>query len=123
MTIESLLIYILLLHFLADFALQTHGQATGKGEGKSFFNKWLFYHVSTYSLVWLIGSYILMNDYRCLIFFGITFVSHYVTDWFTSRIGKPFWHNNDYHNGFVVVGFDQILHYLQLYFTFKFLLS
>ena len=42
---------------------------------------------------------------------------HWVTDFLTSRIGKPFWDKGDFHNGFVVVGFDQVLHYIQLVAT------
>ena len=36
MTLLQLLIFMLLIHFLADFGLQTHEQATKKGEGTSF---------------------------------------------------------------------------------------
>ena len=32
MTLLQLLIFMLLIHFLADFGLQTHEQATKKGE-------------------------------------------------------------------------------------------
>lgn len=119
---DNLFLYIILIHFLADFALQTTDQALGKGTGKSFFNKWLFYHVSVYSLIWAIGSLLIFNDYRFVFFSIITFICHYITDWFTSRIGKPFWEKKDFHTGFVVIGMDQILHYLQLYYCFKFLM-
>jgi hypothetical protein len=113
---EKLFIFILLIHFLADFALQTDDQA----KGKSTDIKWLFYHVGVYSIIWLMASWFYFGDFRpALIFALITFAAHYITDYTTSRIGKPFWDKGDYHNGFVVVGFDQILHYLQLYYTFK----
>lgn len=115
---EQLFLYILLIHFLADFGLQTHDQATLKGTN----NKWLTYHVGVYSLIWLIASYIYFGDiWGAILFSYITFIFHWATDWCTSRIGKPFWEKKDFHNGFVVVGFDQILHYLQLYLTFKFI--
>lgn len=109
-------IIILIIHFLADFALQTHEQATKKSESRLF----LFYHVATYSLMWFFV--ILGLGYLpilALFFTLITFISHYVTDYVTSRIGKPFWSSGDLHNGFVVVGFDQVLHYIQLIYTFK----
>lgn len=123
MTFDFLFIYILLIHFLADFGLQTHEQATGKGVGPKFINKQLFYHVGVYSLIWLIATIpVLEYNLRFIPFVMITFTCHYLTDWCTSRIGKPYWEKGDYHNGFVIVGFDQILHYLQLYFTFKLLL-
>jgi hypothetical protein len=113
---EKLFIFILLIHFLADFALQTDEQA----KGKSTYVKWLLYHVGVYSIIWLMASWFYFGDFgRAILFSSITFVAHYITDYITSRIGKPFWDKGDYHNGFVVVGFDQILHYLQLYYTFK----
>src|SRR5690606_4560661 len=116
----NLIIYILLIHFLADFGLQTHKQATKKGDT----NKWLAYHVGVYSLIWWIAFWVITRDFLNSLFFaGITFCTHFVTDYITARIGKPFWKNNDFHNGFVVVGFDQVLHYIQLIVTFNFLLT
>lgn len=114
----STVVFILLIHFLGDFGLQTHQQATLKGTS----NKFLFFHVAVYSLVWWIA--LLSYGYaglEVILFVVITFVSHFMTDYLTSRIGKPFWENNDFHNGFVVVGFDQILHYVQLLYCWFFI--
>lgn len=109
------ILFILLIHWLADFALQTHEQAINKSKSGEF----LFFHVSTYSIVWAIASYFIFKDFpKCCIFVGITFTLHYLTDFITSRIGKSFWDKEDYHNGFVVVGFDQILHYAQLFLCY-----
>ena len=103
---EQLFLFILLIHFLADFGLQTHEQAINKSTS----HKWLFYHVGVYSIIWMFASYIYFMDVsKALIFSIITFVAHYLTDFATSRIGKPFWKDGkDLHNGFVIVGFDQI---------------
>ena len=131
MTVFQLVIYTLLIHFLADFGLQTHEQATKKGQGSSFLNTALIQHVAVYSLVWLFGFGVLefghVNfSYGIIFVFSvITFITHYATDWFTSRISKPFFSNQDYHNGFVVVGFDQLIHgvtmvYLVLVYAGKF---
>ena len=125
---EFILIYILIIHFLADFGLQTHDQAVGKGQGNSFLNKMLFYHVGVYTLIWVVAMMAVKSLFDLslldvLMFGMITFISHYTTDYITSRIGKPFWSKNDLHNGFVVVGFDQVLHYIQLYYTFKYVIS
>lgn len=124
---ESIFFYLLTIHFLADFGLQTHEQATGKGIGKPFWNKMLFFHVGTYTLIWMVALLgikpVFDLTYFDILKFGvITLIAHYTTDYITSRIGKPFWEKNDFHNGFVVVGFDQVLHYIQLYYTFKYIL-
>jgi hypothetical protein len=111
----NIFIFILVIHFLADFALQTHEQAQKKSES----NKWLTYHVTTYSVTWLVSMLFFTNSIPLAISFAcITFLCHWATDWATSRIGKPFWKNNDFHNGFVVVGADQVLHYIQLIYTY-----
>lgn len=121
-------IVILFIHFAADFALQTHEQANGKGEGSKFWNKWLFYHVGVYTLIWGIAFWFLpikpetYNFGVWIAFMLLIGVPHYITDWITSRVGKPFWKAGDFHNGFVVVGFDQIVHYLCLIYVLNKLL-
>jgi hypothetical protein len=109
----SIVIFILLIHFLADFGLQTHEQS----QKKSSSNRFLFYHVAVYSAIWFLA--LCAHPYtdvsvNILYFTIVTFVLHFSTDYITSRIGKPFWEKQDFHNGFVVVGFDQLLHYIQL---------
>jgi hypothetical protein len=69
-----------------------------------------------------LGAFVYSGDLELsLLFFFLTFGFHFATDFITSRIGKPFWEKKDFHNGFVVVGFDQVLHYIQLIYTFKLL--
>lgn len=112
---DKILITIVLVHFLADFALQTHEQALGKSKEI----KWLLYHTGTYSIMWLLGAFIFLNWWQSILFAVITFVAHTITDYFTSRLTSKLFERKDFHNGFVVVGFDQVLHFLQLYYTFK----
>jgi hypothetical protein len=113
----SVIIFIMLIHFLADFGLQTHEQS----QKKSISDKFLFYHVGVYSIVWFLAlcGYPDTTLIGVVNFTMVSFVSHFVTDWATSRIGKPFWEKQDFHNGFVVVGFDQLLHYIQLLITWE----
>lgn len=114
------ILMILLIHWLADFCLQTDEQA----KRKSVEGEYLFYHCFTYSLVWLFFSSIILESLKLgAIFAFVTYVTHTGIDFFTSRISKPFWEKNDTHNGFVVVGFDQILHYIQLFLTYNWLKS
>lgn len=116
----STIVYLLVIHFLADFGLQTHDQATNKSSS----NKWLFYHVGVYSLIWLIAMYGYTDMFLfSLCFAVITFIFHYITDYITSRLSKQFFSVEDYHNGFVVIGFDQLLHTNQLIYTYLYLMD
>jgi len=104
----------MLIHFLADFGLQTNDQAINKSTSSD----WLFKHVGVYSLIWLIATIPIFGVWSIL-FAWVTFITHFITDYCTSRTGKPFLDKKDLHNGFVVVGFDQMIHFITLYYTFK----
>lgn len=114
---EQLLLTILISHWIFDFIFQTHKQASRKAVN----NAHLWMHVQNYSLCWIPVSAFFVG-WDCFMFFIVTFICHFGTDYVTSRLVKKRFDAGDYHNGFVVIGFDQILHYLQLYLTFKFLL-
>ena len=78
---------IMVVHFLADFALQTDWQA----KNKSSDNEALFFHCLTYSLVWLMISFIMLDNFwKALGFFAITLGAHSFTDYHTSRLAKQF---------------------------------
>jgi len=84
-------------------------------------------HVLSYSTVWLLTANlysILTGHYLVLALFPIiTFICHWITDYFTSRLNSKLWAKGDVHNFFVSVGFDQVLHYIQLFLTFYILKS
>lgn len=111
----QILAIILVTHFLADFALQTPEQAIQKSTS----DKQLLWHVSTYTAVWLFVSFgILGTIWKPLIFVIITFLAHFGTDYVTSRLVKNYSEKKDWHNMFVVIGADQVLHYTQLFITY-----
>jgi hypothetical protein len=108
---------IILSHWFADFVLQTHWQASNKSKD----NMALTSHVFTYSSVWAMLSlifYFINGGIDIFLFAPITFVCHWVTDYFTSRLNSKLWAKGDVHNFFVSVGFDQALHYVQLFLTY-----
>lgn len=145
----SLILLIISFHWIADFVLQTEWQATNKSKNI----KALIAHTTTYSTFWLPVSLIFFDFsfLNSLAFVGITFLFHTATDYLTSKlntrlvteirkeqieafqkgllecspqenflnsIGKGKWHNF-----FVSVGFDQVLHYAQLFLTYYLLKS
>lgn len=109
---------IIFIHWVADFVLQTHWQATNKSKD----NNALTQHVMTYTGLWsfvCIGYGLVTGNFLVMFLFPIiTFICHWVTDYFTSRLNSKLWAKGDIHNFFVSVGFDQVLHYAQLFLTY-----
>lgn len=116
---------ILILHWIADFVLQSDWMAKNKSKD----NGALFAHVIVYSTVFSTTS-TLYSLYRPEIelinvfyFSIITFALHFITDYFTSRLNSKLWVNGNVHYFFVSVGFDQIIHYVSLILTFNYFLA
>lgn len=116
---------ILIIHWFADFVMQTDKQAKGKSKN------WddLLCHTFTYSIVWwsvgisYIAYYFDSIKYVdgllvLMIFTFVTFGLHTITDYYTSRLNSKLWSEGKVHNFFVSVGFDQVLHYIQLFLTY-----
>jgi hypothetical protein len=132
---------IIIIHFIGDFVLQTDKQARGKSKNWNH----LLEHTFKYSVLWSIPMcYFLLTPITGVIFVLITFICHTITDYFTSRLNNKLapkeeviilkWYKNQeeepfvrfpkgrsYHNFFVSVGFDQVLHYIQLFLTYYYL--
>ena len=45
----------------------------------------------------------------------IQFITHTIVDYITSRINKKLWESKQVHNFFVMIGFDQFIHYVILF--------
>jgi|DEB0MinimDraft_6_1074348.scaffolds.fasta_scaffold229333_1 hypothetical protein len=113
-------IFIVLVHWVADFIFQDEYWAINKSK------EWspLLKHTLTYSLLWIIPIFIFTGSIiGAFIFSIVTFIAHTITDYFTSRVvSKKF---KDGHYGspipnfgaFTIIGFDQVLHYVQLILT------
>jgi len=119
---------VLLTHWVADFILQTDKQAKGKSKNWSD----LLAHTFTYSTMWIFASCLLIGYenkgqatqwyvIHAFLFGLVTFICHTITDYFTSRLNAKLWAKGDVHNFFVSIGFDQVLHYIQLFLTLYFL--
>lgn len=120
----KIVLWLLIVHWIADFVLQTDWMAINKS--KDMFA--LLAHISMYSLAMFLGFGIwfeLPNDvtYRAFAFIGLTAVFHFVTDAITSNITSYLWQKEERHWFFVVIGFDQFLHYVQLLLTYKWLVK
>lgn len=123
------LVFILIMitiHYIADFIFQDEEWALGKSSS----NTDLLMHTTTYTAIWIIcaGALIMITGEhlvpKLLWFFPITFVVHTITDYFTSRwIKKKFdakYYGSPIPNfgAFSSIGFDQVLHYIQIFGTY-----
>jgi hypothetical protein len=122
---------IIVIHYVADFVFQAEEWANNKSTS----NQALLNHVATYTTFWVFGSCILFGIHspghtvewyvsHSMIFAAITFVVHFATDYITSRIVKKRFESKYFGSpipnfgAFSVIGFDQVLHYAQLFLTY-----
>jgi hypothetical protein len=125
--------YIIVIHFIADFIFQTERMAVNKSSDTGA----LISHTIMYTLVWFIPAGVLfsiscdmsafgycVDAVKTFSFLGITFVAHTITDYLTSRVSKKKFENKEYYaqfprmGAFSIIGFDQVLHYAQLFGTY-----
>lgn len=116
---------LLVVHFVADFLFQTDWMALNKSKN----NDALALHAFVYAacFAWL-----------GMPFAGITFITHFFTDYWTSRLTSKLWFfaQNDFPNAnewhyvsgrrhwfFVAIGADQLIHYVTLALTYKWLIG
>ena len=104
---------VMLLHWVADFILQTLKQSRNKSKS----NKYLTAHVATYTAILFLMCFRLglLNGSIWALVNG---AAHWCTDWATSRMTSHLWTKGDVHNFFVVIGFDQMIHLLTLLATY-----
>jgi Na+/glutamate symporter len=136
----TVVLWVIFAHWVADFVCQTHWQASNKSKNWDALTR----HVAVYTIVMagLVGwtiDYGHPRLFSALAFGLITFVVHFITDSITSRITSrlfldEFEKDNvttlnrlcmrpgfSLHWFFVVIGFDQVLHYVQLFLTIRWL--
>lgn len=117
-------IYILLVHWFSDFILQTRHMATRKSSSIYY----LTLHVGIYSistfLFWLPFLFLIPKVTITILFiaFIVTFGSHWLTDFITSKITTRFYKSEKFYEFFSTIGFDQWLHALTLFSTYQYLI-
>lgn len=122
MNISSIIIVlsILFIHWFADFVCQTESMALGKSKSWNS----LLEHTFIYSILWFpfaIAYNVITDSVHVnpiLLFPVITFICHTATDYYTSRVNVRLWEEKKTHEFFVSIGFDQFLHFTQLFLTY-----
>lgn len=125
-----LILQLLFSHWVSDFVLQSHWMATNKSKNLLA----LAAHVATYTAAfgfimltlgvvlagtphWGLAIMALMSPVQFFSWVGLNGLLHLATDFFTSKVTSSLWTKGDYHNFFVVVGLDQLIHYSCLILT------
>lgn len=111
----SLFLAILGFHWVGDFVLQTHWQATNKSKRCDALAR----HVATYTATMFVGAWVTFlfsshGPWVVLWFALVTGAVHFVTDYHTSRMTARLHEVGKHHDFFVVIGLDQFLHQIAL---------
>ena len=128
-----LVLQIVFAHWVSDFVLQSGWMANNKSKN------WraLLAHVATYTASMTVLMFIMaillsdtvikfnmingiilaMTPSAYMAWILLNGVLHLITDAITSRITYKLWGRSKMHDFFVVVGFDQMIHYTCLFVT------
>lgn len=135
--LEAILLFLgmIYIHYVADFIFQDEEWA--KNKSKSFTA--LLKHTYTYSAFWVVAGmvytfplfwditsdeYFIFMVKFVFIFPLITFLAHTTTDFLTSKVTSRQYEEGKFGSSipnlgfFSTIGFDQCLHYTQLFLTF-----
>ena len=99
------IVYVLYLHWIADFILQSDKLARNKGHSLVALSN----HILIYWTFLSLGACAAFG-LKGLVFASINSVAHFITDFFTSKATSKLYKEGKIHAFFVVVGFDQFLH-------------
>lgn len=127
----TIVLAILFIHWVADFLFQDVEWANNKSKD----SKALESHVITYTLIVMLGIGIIFSTIYnltgvlvlTLVYGFITYVAHWSIDYTTSRIVAKKFAKKEYGTSipntgaFTVIGFDQFLHFVQLFLTYQLL--
>lgn len=111
------IIWMVWLHFVADFILQSDKVAGAKSSN----NRILFFHVLLYSFPFLPFAVWYLGPINGMWFILINLAAHFVTDYITSRMTSKLYKAGERHWFFVVIGADQAIHMSTLFLTFAWL--
>lgn len=112
------IIYWLTAHYICDFLLQRNDDTTNKNHSiNSLINHTIMYSI-TMGFFYFISS---SNNYDYLIFTITMFLTHTFIDFITSKIETYLYRKNNIKGFFNIVGIDQLLHYITIFLTIKYL--
>jgi len=122
----SVLFWLLVTHWVADFVFQTDWMARNKSSS----NLPLFVHVCVYSLILIPFAVSYIPSYAVAWFIVFNMCLHFVIDYHTSRLTSKLGAAGKYGSKtvpnfgmFSIIGLDQMLHYISLVGTYYFFVN
>jgi hypothetical protein len=113
------ILFLLAVHWFADFVLQTDWQAANKGKNLSALSQ----HVGVYTSALGISSILLFpfSPMRWATFTILNGSLHFITDFATSRVLAKRAKSDNPHGFFIIIGLDQLIHQITLVTTMCFI--
>jgi len=117
-------LFIIIVHWISDFVMQSDYMANQKSSSNSALLSHTLMYTSVFTFLLFISP-ISTTLLSLLLFWIITFTCHTVTDYYSSRAVKRKFDLKLYGSpipnfeAFSIIGFDQVLHYIQLIVTFN----
>ena len=122
----SVILVLLFAHFFADFVVQPEKLA----DNKWYSNKALGIHVLLYTASLFLISWLFLVTVpdlflwsALLIWSIVNGMFHFIVDYATSRDMKMYRDEKDYRMFFIMLGFDQMVHYAVLAVTYSILIT
>jgi hypothetical protein len=107
------LLSIAVVHYIADFFIQTHKQSLGKSTDIDLLTDHIFTYTISFAPLFITFVTIYHNGNVALgLFFAmsaITFITHWITDYFTSRVAKIFFDRKEVRQGFQILGIKLLI--------------
>jgi len=114
------IISILAFHFIADFLLQSRQMANNKSTSIKELSKHVLVYAMASTVLYIIVS---MDPMSIGYFFLITFATHWITDYFTSKWFSSLWAKDKEWKAIAIVGLDQFIHVSTLLLTYEYLMT
>jgi len=108
----------LIIHWIFDFFLQTDEMAKNKSKSNLALWEHINVYISGLCCMTVLNSIYFHNWLHVSFWLVVNSVAHFFTDYCTSQASSLLFKENDYHNAFVIIGADQMIHYITLFGTF-----
>jgi hypothetical protein len=118
----TIILWIVLFHYIFDFVFQPETWAINKSKSFLTLNK----HVGLYGLMWLPVAYFVFKFTlsESIVFAFVTYILHLGTDYISSKIVSKKFANKQLGDpipnlgAFSMIGLDQVFHYFSLFSTY-----